>query len=382
MALVIPEIQKLLSVEAPGYRFALANPQRNSYAPQSVASSLSVVSRSLYSRFDDRIRTSPRYLLCDNNLSLVVGQEELMVYDARGEEQVMHELHARGAACLGHEGYAWVTPSGQLSAADVNHDLQINRLSIPLFEESCATPLWLPHGEGFLAAVQNFGDPVRPEPPAKFYLYATTYEKSFWNWIVEIEGLVEDVFLTSDRSVAIVRQGAKFRLYHTGDGKLKNEFDTELGRIHATVVGADDELIMLASSAEDEESNALLLALDFNGNKLWSAEVSDAELQGFLAVGEDGFAVISTDRQLRAVKGGSELYISELQDSIGSRLTILKENQVLAVAGKSLEIISLEGTSRRLCDLGDYDDNLLTAPAVAPDGRVTIGTDRALIQLG
>ncbi len=381
MALAIADIQKLLAFDTPGYRFSLANLQRNSYLPLPAPRSLVVSSRALYSRFDDRISTRPRYVLCDNNLALVAGSEELMIFDRYGQVQIMRDLQRRGIAYLGQEGYAWVTPSGQLSVADINHDLQINRHVIPLCDDTCAIPLWLPYDDGFIAAVQDFGDPVRSEPPPEFALYATTYEKSLWNWIVELDGVVEDIFLTNDRTRAVLRQGSMIQVYQVSDGALINEFDTEIEKIHAVVLSTDDELLMLAHALEGDTSKPMLLALKLNGTTAWNFELADDEMQGFLAAGESGFTLISSGNKLHAIAGGEELYLRELENPIGHRLTILRENQILAVAGQALELFSPEGNNRTVCDLRDYEDNLLTAPAVAAEGRVVLGTDRSLIQM-
>jgi|GEM_PF-5688810 len=373
-------VTALMDLPSNCYRVRFGNLQRNSFVAQTAPSSLHLRRRIPFTSFDSQLMTMPRSTMVSDILVAVEGQEELMLFDLDAQPLKLRTTSSDGASILAAGGYGFVAPSHQLSFAERDHELLIDRHRFPMLQDRTRAMLWCPHLDGFIAVVQDLGRLFKPDEKPIVYAYYTKLLSSGWEWLVELPGYARQALLSTDRRQLVIVGVDEISIFEVDSGASIAETTALPLEILQASLTLQNELLLLVEERENEARGTFLQQRTLSGELMWSYPLNRPLAIQPPVCNESGDCFVVESGELLCVRAGVLRWRVPLPPSSSWWLTALAGDVIVAVANYVLLTFDGAGKARGRASFQQSDEQLRTLAAVGQDGCIYISSDRALYQ--
>lgn len=362
------------------YRVRFGNLQRNSFVEQTLSSKLRLRRRIPFTSFDRQLMTMPRSTMVSDILVAVEGQEELMLFDLDAQPLKLRTTSPEGASILAAGGYGFVASSHQLSFADRDHELLIDRHRFPMLQDRTRALLWCPRQDGFIAVVQDLGRLFKRDEKPIVYAYFTKLLSSGWEWVVEFPGYARQALLSSDRGKLVVLGVDEITTIDAESGTSTAQLTALPLEILQASLTLQNELLLLVEAHENDTRRTFLQQRTLAGELMWSYPLNRPLTFQPPVCNDSGDCYMIEFNELLCVRAGVLRWRAQLPPSSSWWLTALTGDIIFAVAGEM--ILKFDGAGKTLGRIlfQQEDEQLRTPAAIGQNGCVYVSSDRALYQ--
>jgi hypothetical protein len=366
-----PGINKVEARKDMRYTQPYANPQKNSFQPVKLIASGKLGKKITYN--DGSVAGSASYIfLLDDDRAVIDFESAIFAVNMAERKCLGYKNKSRNSfVALGTGDIFYYAASNQLIQSTLSKfDARQPDFFVPGLGDFSQLCSFLPKDETFVAAVQNKGNPMYPDP--SFSLFEKAYPALSENWKIKIPGtalpppfsLSNLAILAKPNSISVIDD----------KGEQKGEFSDEFMPVSCSV-GPDDIIYLVCST----KSGVMLQAFDLNLEKKWETVCDKANLEEPPIVDSTATVYLVGGGSVTAFQNGRLLWESPLGSSRAKG----------TLAGNGLLVIS--DSSRVVClDRSGivkwvYEDKngeiFLTPPVIDSQGSVFVASNKTITMI-